>query len=409
MNETKTVPMLVPKYVSEFQCVGSECPDTCCANWSIPIDKATFSQYRRVVHPVIKPLLKSYLTQDKEHVKSFPLHGKLNLRESDGHCPMHSGSKLCSIQQHLGEQSLSDTCFMYPRTVTKFGERIEQCLTLSCPEAARLALTRMDSFDFALVQLPVRITSAANLGCASGFDLETMDSVRTFAIQLFQTVELTCVERLFALGWLCNQLDELSSRNAHDETSSLLSEMTDMVEDGALKPLVEQLDAQRSISVTVFYLLFKNQRRLKRPPHQQMVVNSVLVGLGIDDAPKTDILKVEENYKKGTMFLQAENGYYEQVMGKYLLNDLLRETFPWGQTSALLHYRRLLTRFGILRLMFAGVASARSTALDLETMVHIVQVFCRLYQHNDEFAKEAELCLQDLDWNSLERLYTLLK
>jgi hypothetical protein len=59
--------------------------------------------------------------------------------------------------------------------------------------------------------------------------------------------------------------------------------------------------------------------------------------------------------------------------------------------------------------MLSGVAAAHGRPLDKENMVETVHVFCRLYHHNDALAQNAELCLKDLEWNSLERLYTLLK
>lgn len=37
---------LAPDYLSEFHCLASECPDTCCgAGWEIPIDHATCEFY----------------------------------------------------------------------------------------------------------------------------------------------------------------------------------------------------------------------------------------------------------------------------------------------------------------------------------------------------------------------------
>jgi multidrug efflux system outer membrane protein len=44
------------------------------------------------------------------------------------------------VQQRCGEESLSDTCFSYPRTTRTLGTSLTQALSLSCPEAARLAL-----------------------------------------------------------------------------------------------------------------------------------------------------------------------------------------------------------------------------------------------------------------------------
>ena len=72
------------------------------------------------------------------------------------------------------------------------------------------------------------------------------------------------------------------------------------------------------------------------------------------------------------------------------------------------HYRRLLTRYGILRLMLAGVAAEQGRVLDTETIVQTIQVFCRIYQHNALFTKRAESLLAQSEWTQLDRLYALL-
>ena len=99
--------MLVPKYVTEFQCIGGDCPDTCCSTWSITVDKDTFQRYRREIHPVVKPLLKEFLVQVNQ--ASIGGHGMMNLRPSDARCGLLSTDSMCQIQQHLGEDALSNT------------------------------------------------------------------------------------------------------------------------------------------------------------------------------------------------------------------------------------------------------------------------------------------------------------
>ena len=43
--------ILVPDYISSFACIGSECEDTCCAGWQVPVDKVTYQKYRKVTTP----------------------------------------------------------------------------------------------------------------------------------------------------------------------------------------------------------------------------------------------------------------------------------------------------------------------------------------------------------------------
>lgn len=396
--------MLVPKYVTQFRCLGSECPDTCCGGWSITIDKETFQEYRRIVQPQLKPLLQKYLVQvDKA---SYAKHAMIGLREADSHCGMHSNEGLCTVQQQLGEDALSDTCYIYPRSVVQFGDRFEQSLTLSCPEAARLALTQADAFEFGSSEFTTRLATTTVIGPIRGYTMEAMDEVHIFLIQLFQTPALSNTERLAATGWLCQQLDALVSANEQAKVGTLLAEMRDMVESGDIHAIVDQLNKQHEASATVFSILFGTKTASSQSPNQREILEQVRTGLEIDT--NLDWAKIPANYARGSQLLQDDGGVYERLMSHYLLNDLVRESFPWTQTTAMEHYRRLLTRYGILRLMLSGVAAEQGTALNEAKMVHTIQVFCRIYQHNAVFAKQAEGLLAKSDWTQLERLYALL-
>ena len=38
-----------PHYYRKFQCVASECEDTCCAGWEIMIDDKALEKYKKVL------------------------------------------------------------------------------------------------------------------------------------------------------------------------------------------------------------------------------------------------------------------------------------------------------------------------------------------------------------------------
>lgn len=396
--------MLVPKYVTKFQCLGGECPDTCCSTWSINVDKATFQRYRREVHPALKPLLQQYLVQEDKD--SYARHGKLKLRPSDSHCGLHSSDGMCPIQQTLGEDALSDTCYIYPRYVVQFGDRCEQSLTLSCPEAARLALTEDDAFKFVSADFTTRLATTTVVASVKGFPIEAMDEVRVFLVQLFQTPSLSNTERLVTVGWLCQQIDRLVDTNAQTSIESLLGEMREMIESGSIHTTVSQLDKQQATSVTLFSILFGVKPPNETRGNQRDVLDRVRSGLGITS--ELSLVKISDNYVRGSQLLAADGGTCEKLVSRHLLNDLIRETFPWSQSSAMLHYRRLLTRYGIVRLMLAGMAAEKDSALDEAEIVRTIQVFCRIYQHNTAFSKQAEGLLVKSDWTQLDRLYALL-
>ena len=406
MKKKFTSPMLTPKYVTQFRCTGGACTDTCCMGWTISVDKDTFHNYRRVTHPTLKPLIKIHLVQlDKDSIAN---HGKFSLASADAHCGLQTDQGLCGIQQTLGEDALSDTCYIYPRTIIKLADRFEQSLTLSCPEAARLALTQDDAFEFVTEEFTSRQATTSELASMHGFDTFAMDEIRILCIQLFQTEDLTNTDRLMLMGWLCSQLEELMARNMQTTAMDVVTQLRELVESGNLRTAVTQLVSHPTLSANVFAILFGSPAGKGSSAKQQEVIRWVTTGLGMDASGVAEQSVLEENYIRGLAHLQTNGALTDQTLTRNLLNELLREVFPWGRSSPMGHYRRLLTRFGILRLMLAAVAAAKDSPLDQDTVVHVTQVFCRLYQHNDQFATKADHLLTSSDWDTVERLYSLL-
>lgn len=406
MKKKFTSTMLTPKYVTQFRCTGGSCPDSCCMGWNISVDKETFHDYRRVTHPALKPLIKIHLVQLNKN--SIANHGKLNLKPTNSHCGLHNDEGLCGIQQALGEDALSDTCFTYPRNIVKVEDRFEQSLTLSCPEAARLALTQEDAFEFVTSEFTHRQAITLQLNAVCGFDTFAMDEIRILCIQLFQTGDLTNTDRLMLMGWLCSELEQLIAQNMQSKAIDLVAQLRELVESGGLRSAVAQLVSHPSLCANVFSILFGNPAGRSASARHRDVISWVSTGLGLDANGVAEQSVLEENYIRGLAHLKTNGTNTDQTLTRYLLNELLREVFPWGSTSPMGHYRRLLTRFGILRLMLAAVAAARDAPLEQDTVVQVTQVFCRLYQHNEQFAKTADHLLTNSEWDTVERLYSLL-
>jgi lysine-N-methylase len=125
---------IVPKYYKSFNCIGSDCEDTCCSGWRVPVDSNTMNKYKKVTDKALKPLLQN-------------VNDLLEI-DSCGNCVFLSEQKLCNIQLKLGESFLSDTCFLYPRNFNKFNDVIEASAHVSCPEIARLVLLDPEAMKF---------------------------------------------------------------------------------------------------------------------------------------------------------------------------------------------------------------------------------------------------------------------
>lgn len=115
-----------------FRCIASACPDSCCKEWDVQVDRDSAEYYRALTGP-LGDRLRQVLTTDPENGTVMAIE--------NGRCPMWRQDGLCRIQAELGEDALCQVCREFPRLRHDYGDFMELGLELSCPEAARLILT----------------------------------------------------------------------------------------------------------------------------------------------------------------------------------------------------------------------------------------------------------------------------
>lgn len=123
-------------YFDEFICKGSECPETCCRGWLIPLEPEDIERYSKE-----KGLMKARLMLAmSEH--SIPV-----FNSSCGECTFHEKSGLCSLQVKRGHDFIPETCRNYPRFYRNYGSFEERYLDLSCIEAANMLLSHKNGLN----------------------------------------------------------------------------------------------------------------------------------------------------------------------------------------------------------------------------------------------------------------------
>ena len=120
-----------PDYFDRFTCLAAACPDSCCKEWDVLVDKKSAAYYRALPGD-LGQRLRQVLTEED---------GQTYMAIEDGRCPMWRKDGLCRIQAELGHDALCKTCREFPRLTHDYGVFAELGLELSCPEAARLILS----------------------------------------------------------------------------------------------------------------------------------------------------------------------------------------------------------------------------------------------------------------------------
>lgn len=123
-----------PDFYEEFHCLAGACPNSCCAaGWEVVVDEDTARRYGNVPG-ALGQALSNAMTLDPDGDQVIIL--------DKGRCPFWTADKLCRIEVELGHDAPCETCRKFPRLTQDYGDRIEHGLTLGCPEAARLILTK---------------------------------------------------------------------------------------------------------------------------------------------------------------------------------------------------------------------------------------------------------------------------
>ena len=127
----------VPDYYREFSCLADECEDTCCAGWQIVIDKKSLKKYKEETGDYQKTLK-----------RAIDFKNETFRQDDKKRCAFLNDKNLCDMYLKLGPDSLCKTCRMYPRHVEEFENVREITLSVSCPEVARILLSKKEPVTF---------------------------------------------------------------------------------------------------------------------------------------------------------------------------------------------------------------------------------------------------------------------
>lgn len=408
LHFTRSLPALLPRYVTRFSCIGPACEDNCCTGWRVTIDKKTFVAYRQIGQPELRALLAKNVKRQRSQA-SDANYARIELNPDSKECPMMA-ERLCSVQARLDESYLSNTCFSYPRSSRNFGGQHEQALTLSCPEAARRALLDADAFDFVTGSITVRTNTVNTVKPKHGLTLELMNEVRIFCVNLMRSEGLELWQKLAVLGVFCESLTDTLAKAGHAAVPALLDSFVVMVENGQVLDALSAMQPNHEVQARVFSVFWQRKTSNTGSPLQNQEYEAIAKGLGAD--PATGLVTAEQfalNYSRGVARLPEALRAVPHLLEHYILNEMFCDLFPFEGATPYDSYLQLVSRFGVLRLMLAARCNSDATLPDAAALVRTVQVYCRRFQHDANFSSQVNQALKNSGWAKLEKVYGFLR
>ncbi|HEY9062160.1 MAG TPA: flagellin lysine-N-methylase [Pseudobacteroides sp.] len=413
MNERKR-PVLEPQYMKRFRCIGSACEDSCCKGWRVDIDHETYRKYKKVKDDELTAMFESYIHRNRADNHADNNYAKVKLID-DAKCPFLTEESLCKIQLKRGEEYLSDVCATYPRNANIINNTLERSLTMSCPEAARIALLDPKEMEFDEYEETVSTRNIVKISFNTkdikfnNKPYKYLWELRIFIINVLQDRRMRLSERLIVLGMFFNKLQEYLNENRVDDIPVLIGTYVNYLETDAFGESLKGIPVQYNIQMELLKEI--SDRRYQMGVNSTRYIECFAEFLnGIEYRLEATI---EEN---GERYRSAWEDYYEPFMKEreyilenYLVNYVFRTAFPFSNEKNIFDiYTVMVLHYALIKMQLIGMAGFRKGLTD-ECVVKLIQAFAKAVEHNKVFINDMVDVLRRNGYNTMTFMAILIK
>jgi len=405
-------PILIPEYLGEFSCIGSACEDTCCAGWKVTVDKKTYQTYRKVRQPEIAEKLDKFVKRERKQSNENN-YAKFVLKENSK-CSMLLEDGLCTIHKELGEEYLCNTCFIYPRHLSRVGQMVEKSLTLSCPEATRIVLLQKEGIGFLETEEPKNtrglISHELNLEKYPYFwDL------RVFTIQLLQSRQQPLEIRLIILGLFIQKIDQVKSKELEKNLSAIMQDYLARLDNEEYIASLKDIKGNLSFQVNLVQELIRYRLSTGGAFTKYTdILKQMVDGLGLEDLSQEQDKKQYNMQKVASNYYKALTNIYrpfieknEYMLENYAVNYIFKNLFPYEYDTLFESYAMLVVHFALIKLHLLGM-SASQQQLTQEMVVECVQQLSKTIEHNPVYLKGVRDGMNRSGFNTMGHMFVMI-
>lgn len=406
---------LSPSYITRFHCIGEKCEDNCCYGWRVSINEKIYKKYKKVVQPEFKEKIRKNITRNRSN-SSRSNYAKIRMNEK-GECPFLDGDKLCGLQKKLGIEYLSKTCMNYPRTFNVVNGIFEKSLTMSCPEAARVALLNSELMEFNELEESIdvedyegRFINTEELKYSNKAKRYLWD-LRIFTITLLQNRNYSLGERLIILGLFIKNVENLIEKQQVNYISNIISKYDEMIKDETLKDELNNIPTNLSIQMELMKEI--NDIRIfdGANVNSKAYIECIIEFLkGIQYTKEATIEEISTRYKDAyEKYYNSFMKEHEYILENYLVNHVFKELFPISSKEGVFYdYVNMVIRYSLIKMMLIGM-SAYHEQLNEEIVVRLIYSFSRSIEHSKVFLNKVMNLLKENHYNTMAYMAILIK
>ncbi|MBU5441014.1 flagellin lysine-N-methylase [Paenibacillus sp. MSJ-34] len=407
MKETFTA--LIPEYFEDFRCIGQDCEDSCCYSWKIIVDRPTYDLYKNLKDGDFSEKMEQHIVNQENGFDGS--YATIKLNEDNGGCPFLENSGLCSIHRQLGDQYLSKTCATYPRTLNIVNRNLEISTTLSCPEAARLALLNKEGIRFIYHETEIADNNYVDNFDARGKKLEHIgyfSKLRSFAIELIQTRKYPFEQRFWILGLFLQKVQEYLDQNRADHILSLIQTYSNYLQQGVFDSLFAQIPVHHDVQIKMFLAMHEKRLASRTGQRYKECLDEMLEGIGYKE--DSDIESLKQKYGEAyTRFYEPFMQEHEYILENYTVNYMFKNTFPYSPGRSVFEdYIILVVNISLIKMHLAGMAGYHR-GLTLDICVKLIQSLAKTVEHSRDYIETNRNYLKENRLDSMATMSILIK
>ena len=388
--------VLKPFYYDDFKCVAGDCIDNCChAEWEISIDKKTYKKYRKLKGQWGNKI-NNNIGRIRSNISDLR-YGKIKLKDKG--CSLLDEKGLCTIHANLGVGYLCNTCKVYPREITKFGEIYERNLFMSCPEVARYFVRHKENFYFNMGEEELSDLDKDYI-IDKSYDEKLYNLLwdsRSLAMEIIQFKEIEIWKRIIFLKILTDKVQKLIDEENYENYEKVLNTFRNEITNIDVINSLDKIKFVEDVKFDFIQSIINKSSQLKRVKYSQLI-NDYYEMFNATDDKKENLKLLFEKEREFNIFLKD----YENIL-ENLLIYLIYGYFMLALYSKDLNKQvnKVVITYSMIKMLLLGRWYKNNKNLTEEDFVEILYVFSRVIEHSSTFLNKIYEAIKEVGYDKI--------
>ena len=390
--------VLKPFYYDDFKCIAGDCIDNCChVEWEISIDKKTYKKYRKLKGQWGNKI-NNNIGRIRSNISDLR-YGKIKLKDKG--CSLLDEKGLCTIHANLGVGYLCNTCKVYPREITKFGEIYERNLFMSCPEVARYFVRHKENFYFNMGEEELSDLDKDYI-IDKSYDEKLYNLLwdsRSLAMEIIQFKEIEIWKRIIFLKILTDKVQKLIDEENYENYEKVLNAFRDEITNIDIIYSLDKIKLVPNVKInfikSVIDISIKGEIGNEKYGNLIEEYNKLFINNNDVDESIKFILEKETEFNE---YLKDQNNIFENLLIYLVYKYFMRALYTKDLNKEI---NNVVISYAMIKMLLLGRWYKNNKELSEEDFVEVFYVFSRVIEHNRSFLNKIYEAIKEVGYDKI--------